>query len=643
MISARQQSAKVQNEHDRLYAVFNSMDDGIYIVDPDCTVVFVNRKVLAEFGEVAGRKCYAYFHDRGEVCPGCRKDDVVGGGTGRWEWPGSKNQKTCEVAATALEGSGGEALMLMLVRDITSIKEAEGLLMESEERFRLMADHIRDVFWIKDVSRSLFLYMSPAGEALFGSTGQSICDDAHRYSAAIHPQDRERVLAAHTAAAENYDRQEFRIVKSDGVVRFVRERLFPVRDPRGRTCRVAGVTEDITEEKRLQQESEYRRQQLIQADKLASLGEVVAGVAHEINNPNSFISYNVPLLEETWQMFQPVVKTYAESHPSIGGIGFGELCQDMDGIIQAIGSGAERINAVVSDLKDFARLDESESKLPVVLNEVVEKALHIVGAQLRKAATGVDVSLAEGLPAVQGHFRKLEQVAANFMVNAAHAVADKNRGRIAIRTRYLEPHRAVMLEVEDNGRGIGADDLSRIFDPFFTTRREKGGTGLGLSVSYGLVREHGGCINVLSHPGCGTRFSVLLPLERDQELELRPTLLCVDDDVQYPNMLKSYFMRVEEMPMDISSEPRNLISYLEQHPEIDIVLCDVVMPGVNGWEVLDQVKERFPLLTVVLYSGNHEALRSGQDRRHQPDYVLEKPFEVKELMDFISTQGRQLM
>jgi PAS domain S-box-containing protein len=400
---------------------------------------------------------------------------------------------------------------------------------------------------------------------------------------------------------------------------------------------------DVSEEKRLRREAEYRLKQVVQADKLAALGEIVAGVAHEINNPNSFIATNLPLLEETWQLIHPFVTAQAEAHPSRlpSGFDLDRIASDMEEIIAAIRTGSDRITRVVTHLKEFARPEGGQTFGPLQVNQVIESALTIVGAQVRKCVGTLNVRLAPDLPPISGHFHKLEQVIANLLVNATHAIPERSAGRLEIATRHIERLGAVLIEVEDNGCGLAPEILERIFDPFFTTRREAGGTGLGLSVSHSLVSEHRGRIGVLSRPGRGTRFTVFLPLGEGLREELRPTILCVDDEPAVLTMLGKFFVSIKKMPMEALGEPDAVMSYLWEHPEVDMVFSDLVMPGVSGWELLRRIRADFPLIGVVLFSGDPRAWGDRPEGGLEPDHRLDKPLQLKRLFDIVTTMGRQ--
>ncbi|GAI04026.1 unnamed protein product, partial [marine sediment metagenome] len=140
-----------------------------------------------------------------------------------------------------------------------------------------------------------------------------------------------------------------------------------------------------------------------------------------------------------------------------------------------------------------------------------------------------------------------------------------------------------------------------------------------------------GIISVLSKPGVGTRFTVFLPVERDVKLNLRPLILCVDDDETVLNIFKRYFLSIENMIFDTTCQSEKVMEYIDEHPEVDIVISDIKMPVVNGWEILKKVKEKYPLLTVILYSGYPDELQKKDGFDVKPDYLLEKPVEFKRL------------
>jgi PAS domain S-box-containing protein len=254
------------------------------------------------------------------------------------------------------------------------------------------------------------------------------------------------------------------------------------------------LVRDLTERRRLEAEKDVMQRQLFQSSKLASIGELSAGVAHEINNPLNGIINFAQLLKD-----DGVAQT--EEHRRM-----------VDGIVAE----GERIARIVRDLLTFARRDPSELTR-VRLAETVTASLSLFGHQFVKDGVEVEVSVEEDLPPVWADGSRLRQVVINMISNALHALRAKAGGpkvlRVTARAVERAGRRRVHLEFFDNGAGIRREDIDKVFDPFFTTRRATGGTGLGLSLSFGIVREYGGTITVESAEGSHTRFVIELPAE----------------------------------------------------------------------------------------------------------------------------------
>jgi signal transduction histidine kinase len=406
---------------------------------------------------------------------------------------------------------------------------------------------------------------------------------------------------------------------------------------------MVGAWQDITEDKKIRQEGELRLQQMIQSHKLKALGEVVTGVAHEINNPVSFIANNITLLEEMWSAVEPILASDGASNPDWGdkGIGYVEVCTNMKEIIEEFKIASQRIKRVIAGLKEFARTDETEQKKPVKIEEVIHGVLIIVGAQVRKTVSRMDLYIDSNLSPIQGHFQKIEQVIANLLINAHQSIPPDRKGRIIITARSIERLNAILIEIEDNGIGMEKEVLDHVFEPFFTTRRDLEGTGLGLSISYGLIKEHRGIIGALSRPDIGSRFSIYLPLDGKTQINIRPAILCCDSDASYLDEIKMSFADVIDWRCDFEDTCEDVIAYLEAYPEVDIFISEINLPAINGWELLKKIKERFPLLSVILYSvdphaGKPEGIMSGKY-----DYVLKKPFSMLKLQNIIREIGRQ--
>jgi signal transduction histidine kinase len=251
-------------------------------------------------------------------------------------------------------------------------------------------------------------------------------------------------------------------------------------------------------------------QQLQQADKLASLGQLVSGIGHEINNPNQFIRGNIKILRQSLEDLLPIIDGHYASHDDlkIAKLNYDFWRKNIMTLVEDMDHGSQRIKGIVEGLRTFARKDEGLLVDTIDINTLIEASTRLVHNEVHKRAD-IKLDLAEGLPVFTGNAQKIEQVIVNLLVNAGQAMRDDVRGLISVRTRLDGAD--VVFEIEDNGIGMSDKTLKQIFDPFFTTKRAKGGTGLGLAIAYRIVEEHGGTIGVKSKYGAGTTFTVKIP------------------------------------------------------------------------------------------------------------------------------------
>lgn len=270
---------------------------------------------------------------------------------------------------------------------------------------------------------------------------------------------------------------------------------------------VEGIIEfykDITLEK-------FYEHELQQADKLASLGQLVSGIGHEINNPNQFIKGNIKIIQQAFEDILPILDEYSKEHPDlkIARLKYDFFRENILTLINDMAHGSDRIKGIVEGLRKFARRDEGELIDNVDINTIIHEGARLVEKQITKSAN-IEFDLESDIPVFKGNSQKLEQVMINLMINAAQAMPDDRKGSIKISTRKNDE--TLIITVEDDGMGMSESTLKRLFDPFFTTKRAKGGTGLGLSIAYRIIEEHKGSISVGSKLGEGTTFTIKLPL-----------------------------------------------------------------------------------------------------------------------------------
>ncbi|MFH1071125.1 MAG: PAS domain S-box protein, partial [Candidatus Glassbacteria bacterium] len=421
-----------------------------------------------------------------------------------------------EVFSTAVRRDDGLVGVQIISRDITERKLAEEELIGSRSMLQLVLDSVpQRIFW-KDRNGVLL--------------------GANRQFAADHGLDRPDLVRGKTdydllpnpAQAgffREHDRQViesgepiYRIVEPletpDGRQLWLETSKMPLRDSHGRVVGVLGAYEDITQRVRDEEEREKRRLQLIQADKMISLGVLVAGVAHEINNPNNFIMMNAPILRNAWESCIPLLEKYYEQNGDfmLANIPYSEMRGHVPELFEGITDGADRINSIVKNLLDYARQDNSSLDQKVDLNEVVRIVLALLANQIKKSTDCFRVDYAAGLPLVYGNFQRIEQVVLNVLQNACQALTDRSQA-VEVSTAFAGPANEVLVRVKDEGEGISPEALPHVMDPFFTTRRDRGGTGLGLSISSGIMEDHGGRLEFDSEVGRGTVVSICFPAE----------------------------------------------------------------------------------------------------------------------------------
>lgn len=270
------------------------------------------------------------------------------------------------------------------------------------------------------------------------------------------------------------------------------------------------IGRDVTEQKKLQKEAN-------RSSRLAAIGELAAGVAHEINNPNALTLYNSEILEELFKDLLPLLEAVSPEKKNeilLGGLPFSDGVQEIRQLLPSINDSARRIKRIVDDLRDFARQDQSVPGEMVDINLVVQASLRLVHNTIKKSTDCLEVDLCGGIPLITAEKSRIEQVVINLLVNACQALENRSQ-KITVRTLLGGSGETVKVVVEDEGCGISSQHIDHIQDPFMTTKRETGGTGLGLSVSSRIVQEHGGTLAFESIEGEGTEVTMTLPSQRE--------------------------------------------------------------------------------------------------------------------------------
>jgi two-component system, cell cycle sensor histidine kinase and response regulator CckA len=506
-------------------------------------------------------------------------------------------------------------------RDVTARKRVERELRESEERFRQLTENIDEVFWLADAELQSIIYISPAYETIWHRSCESLYAEPNAWLGAIHPEDRRRVLDARKIRTDAAYELEYRIVRPDGAVRWIRDQAFPVLDAAGRIIRMAGVAEDVTERRQLEM-------QLHQVQKMDAVGQLAAGVAHDFNNLLAVISGHSELLA----MRSPLDDQWSDS-------------------IAEIRRATELGSTTIRQLLALSCQQILEPKI-LDLNAVVADA-----EKMLRRLIGEDVRLATLLQPrispVRADMGQLNQVILNLAVNARDAMPQG--GSLTLETRELDldaayaeahpevrPGRYVLLTVTDTGWGMAPDVQARIFEPFFTNKAEGRGTGLGLAVVLGIVRQSGGHIDVESRPGVGTKFKIYLPTVHGlaegpaQSAPLSPvggseTVLLVEDEEPVRSVTTLLLEALGYRVLQAENGQNALRLFEASREQIDLLMADVVMPDLSGREVAEALQAMNPHLKVLFQSGytDDTVVRRGILRAEVA--FLKKPFSLNDL------------
>lgn len=487
----------------------------ICVIDKDFEVINANDTYCSYFGcspvETINYKCYDVCRTKLCHTPDCALTRILNGEAHvEYEISTTKNKDKSihyiQSSKPYFNLSGEITGIVKSYADITNQKDTEQALRISNERFKLIVENIKEIFWMTEPHSSQMLYVSPAYEEIFKRKVHDLINNPQKWMEYIHPDDIDKVKESFKAQEKGHSTiQEYRIVLPDGAIRWIENRTYPVKDNNNEITSITGISENITERKQYEMELQEKQAQLVHAGRLASLGEMATGLAHEINQPLAGISLIV-------QEFQKILGRRNITDE--------ELNSGLDDLASLV----KRMSKTIKHIRTFARQD-TLAVAPVVINDSILNAISLLEEQLRLHEISVVKQLDETLPEISGEQNQLEQVWLNLIANARDAVDEKqvqtpdHKKIITISTRYCATSNSVEILIIDNGTGITRETEERVFEPFYTTKVPGKGTGLGLSISYGIIETHGGIIKVKSNEGNGTIASVTLPVTNIKKID----------------------------------------------------------------------------------------------------------------------------
>ncbi|MBK6457164.1 MAG: PAS domain-containing protein [Gemmatimonadetes bacterium] len=531
-----------------------------------------------------------------------------------------------ETQARKLFDGDGYTGRLALTSDVTERRRILAALYESEELFRELAENVDAVFYLARPDALGVDYVSPGFWSIWGRTPAELLESPGLWMAAVHPEDRARVKEVFEHDRAGFH-AEYRIVRPDGSVRWISDRSFPVRDAAGELVRIAGVATDETTRRTLEM-------QLLQAQRLESIGRLAGGVAHDFDN----------------------LLTVILSHAAFARQDIKQADEDLAAIERAGARAAE----LTGQLLAFARRQVIEPRvldLNALTSQIDRMLRRLIGEHVQ-----LETALEPQLWPVRADPAQLEQVLLNLAVNARDAMP--NGGTLTLETAnvvldegYVTTHadvvpgEYVMLAVSDNGEGIDPALLPMIFEPFFTTKPSGVGTGLGLATCYGIVRQAGGHIWAYSERGKGATFKIYLPrvqgVAGDVSTEVTgtpargsETVLLVEDDVS----VRAIAVRALRAQGFVVLEAGNGVEALEVARAfggvIHILVTDVVMPRLGGKELAAQLTKERPRMMVLFASGytrnaivHQGVLESGTNFLQKPYVPATLAKKVREVLD----------
>src|SRR3954469_4801580 len=564
--------------------LLDALGDGVLTTDTNDRITYANHSAAALFGReramLIGQQLLNLFaRESGDTIrfgqsaardglPQVYEAEVAG-----------RDECSVSVGAAPLYSSDGSIGTVLTLRDVTDVRRAHQELAKSESRYRHLFEDASDAIMTFD-SLGRFTSVNDAGERISGYTREELTG---RFFGPLLPLTElpRAVLEFRKALSGQPGQFESVVVRKDGERRHI---TITYSCPQ-RSREVLCLIRDATEEKTLQQ-------QLVQSEKMGAIGQLVSGVAHELNNPLASITAFAQLM-----------------------LSDGNLNKDDRHATETIAGEARRAARIVHNLLTFARQHKAE-KTHADVNQVIENTLELRGYDLNVRGIQIDRLYADPPPSTMVDSYQLQQVILNLVTNAEQAMAGIERAHHRLTVRTRTDVETVHVEIEDTGPGIPADSVERIFNPFYTTKSVGHGTGLGLSISMGIISEHGGRIWAENVAGGGARFCVDLPLvalpptsaaavsEPQAALARNLHVLVADDEAAIRLGLSRFLEKAGHTVVSVDSGSKALEA--ASHAMFDTIFLYIRMPDISGQTVFRQWQSKRPDLAerVVFLTGD---------------------------------------
>ena len=646
-ITKRKQAEEALAQREYYYrTLIYSLHEDILVIDRDYRVTDVNNSAMQTLGmtreEVIGRHCYEVSygldtpcHEQGEQC-GLR----IVLETGEFcnlhrEHVTADGEKThVDIRISPMKDEDGNITHVVeAVRDVTELFQAQEMLRESEERYRTILESMEEGYYEVDLAGN-FTFFNDAMCKIRGISRDELMGMSNRDY--MTPETAKEVYKAYNkvyTTGEPAKNLEWLTIRPDGTERYVETSTSLIKDSGNVPTGFRGIVRDVTERIRSEEEKKKLEAQLQQAQKMEAIGTLAGGIAHDFNNIlGAIIGYSDLALRDI-----------SEDDPN-------------KYYLEQINQAGFRAKDLVKQILLFSRQQEHE-KVPVKFGPLMKEAAKLLRASI-PSTIEIHTSISAQSDLIQADPSQVHQILMNLCTNAAHAM----RGESGVLSISLDETRLdsesretlsdlrdgpfLILRVSDTGHGIPESVMDRIFDPFFTTKARGEGTGLGLSVVHGIVRDHGGTILVNSEMGKGTSFEVFFPLIEDagkkSELEAlapipggKERVFFIDDE---PALVELGKKMLEPLGYTIHTETGSidaLETFRSQPDRFDIIITDLTMPGMTGLELAREIMKIKPDTPVILCTGFSDQVTAETADKIGIKKVLLKPFIAREMTEAI--------